>query len=133
MTFDQAPQALVDGVCEVTLETRDRPTLETFYTSVLGLDVLSRERDRTWLACGPRARLGLWAPGEKEFGDEGGRHVHFALSVTSGSLDVAGRRLREAGVGFKGPIRHPGGDLSVYCEDPAGNVLELWTLFQAGD
>src|SRR5215207_11766557 len=93
---------LVAGVCEVTLETSDRSALEAFYTSALGLKVLSRESDRSWLACGSRARLGLWTPGEKEFGDEGGRHVDFALSVPSGGLDATCARLRELGVEFEG-------------------------------
>ncbi|MDX6659088.1 MAG: hypothetical protein QOH62_3881 [Solirubrobacteraceae bacterium] len=57
---------VVDGVCEVTLETSDRSALEAFYTSALGLQVLSRDADRT-------------------------------------------------------------------CEDPAGNVLELWDFFQRGE
>jgi catechol-2,3-dioxygenase len=125
--------SLVDGFCEVTLETRDRAALEAFYTAVLGVEVLSRDDDRTWLACGSRARLGLWTPGEKEFGDQGGRHVHFALSVAPGALELACRRLRELAFPFRGPVEHPGGDRSLYCEDPAGNVLELWDFFQRGD
>jgi catechol-2,3-dioxygenase len=124
---------LVDGICEVTLQTTNRPALEHFYGSALGLEVLSRDRDRTWLACGPRARLGLLAPGEKEFGDEGGRHVHFALSVQPGLLDFTCRRLRQLGIEFEGPVDHPGGDRSLYCEDPAGNVVELWDFFHAGE
>ena len=123
----------VDGFCEVTLETSDRQALEEFYCSALGLEVLSRGDDRTWLACGQRARLGLWTPGQKEFGDEGGRHVHFALSVTSGSLDSACGRLRELGIDFRGPIEHAGGDRSLYVEDPCGNVLELWDFFRSGE
>jgi catechol-2,3-dioxygenase len=128
-----ARRSLVDGVCEVALETSDRSALEAFYSSAFGLKVLSREADRTWLACGPRARLGLWTPGEKEFGDEGGRHLHFALSVSSGSLGLVCRRLRALGIDFRGPVEHPGGDRSLYCEDPAGNVVELWDFFQSGD
>jgi catechol-2,3-dioxygenase len=124
---------IVDGVCEITLETDDRAALEAFYGSALGLQVLSRDDDRTWLACGPRARLGLWTPGEKEFGDEGGRHVHFALSVAPGSLDLACRRLLGLNVEYEGPVEHPGGDRSIYCEDPVGNVLELWDFFQRGE
>jgi catechol-2,3-dioxygenase len=124
---------LVDGVCEVTLQTTDRSALEAFYRLALGLEVLSRDGDRTWLACGSRARLGLWTPGEKEFGDEGGRHVHFALSVRPGSLDRASRRLRELAIEFEGPVEHPGGDRSLYCEDPAGNVVELWDFFHTGE
>jgi catechol-2,3-dioxygenase len=124
---------LADGVCEVTLKPSDRATLEAFYSSALGLKVLSREADRTWLACASRARLSLWTPGEKQFGDEGGRHVHFALSVSPGVLNVVCGRLRELGVEFQGPVEHPGGDRSLYCEDPAGNVLELWDFFQRGE
>ena len=126
-------RAVVYGVCEITLETRDRAGLEAFYTTTLGLEVLSREDDRTWLTCGPRARLGLWTPGEKEFGDEGGRHVHFALSVSGEALDVARRRLDDLDIAYRGPVEHPGGDRSLYCEDPAGNVVELWDFFQDGD
>jgi catechol-2,3-dioxygenase len=57
--------SLVDGVCELTLETSDRSALEAFYGSALGLEVLSLDGDRTWLACGPRARLGLWTPARR--------------------------------------------------------------------
>jgi catechol-2,3-dioxygenase len=123
----------VDGVCEVTLETSDRSALGAFYTSGPGLAVLSRAGDRTSLACGSRARLGLWTPGEKEFGDEGGRHVHFALSVQPGVLASACERLRELGVEFSGPVEHPGGDRSLHCEDPAGDVLESRDFVQRGE
>jgi catechol-2,3-dioxygenase len=116
----------IRGLCEITLETRDPGALETFYTAALGLRVLSRDDDRIWLTCGPGARLGLWTPGEKEFGDEGGRHVHFALSVTPEGLDVSCRRLSTLGIEFRGPVQHPGGDRSLYFEDPSGNVVELW-------
>ena len=122
----------LDGICEVTLETADRPGLETFYTTVLGLQVLSRDVDRTWLACGSRARLGLWDPGEKEFGDEGGRHVHFALSAAPGTLVALARRLETLGIEHRGPLKHNGGDRSLYLEDPAGNVVELWDFFTRG-
>ncbi len=122
----------IDGICELALETADRRGLETFYTGVLGLQVLSRAHDRTWLACGPRARLGLWDPGEKEFGDEGGRHVHFAFSAAPGTLVVLARRLETLGIEHRGPLEHEGGDRSLYVEDPAGNVVEFWDFFARG-
>lgn len=62
----------VTGIAEMTLEAHDILGLERFYTEHLGLEVVSREDDRVWLAAGDRARLGVWAPGGKEFGDEGG-------------------------------------------------------------
>jgi catechol-2,3-dioxygenase len=57
---------LTDGIAELTLEVCDMDVLERFYVDVLGLDVLSRQDDRVWLACGQHTRLGLWLPGRKE-------------------------------------------------------------------
>lgn len=116
----------VSGIAELTLEARDLGASEAFYTGLLGLEVLSREADRVWLAVGDSTRLGLWSPGRKEFGDEGGRHVHFAFSVAAGTLERLAERLRCAGVDVRGPVEHPGGDRSIYFEDPAGHVVEAW-------
>ena len=121
-----------DGFAELTLQTPDRATLERFYVDGLGLEVLAREDDRTWLAAGPHARLGLWEPGEKEFGDEGGVHVHFAFSAAPDRLDALCERLRAAGVAVRGPEEHDGGDRSLYVEDPEGNVVEVWDFFGRG-
>ena len=121
------------GLCELTLETCDLVAMEAFYTGCFGLEVLSREPERVWLACGPRARLGLWAPGPKEFGDEGGRHVHFAFSAGRGGLAAILERLGAAGVPATGPVEHEGGDRSIYVEDPEGNVVEVWDYFEEGD
>ena len=116
----------MDGIAELTLEVCDMDVLERFYVDVLGLDVLSRQDDRVWLACGERTRLGLWLPGKKEFGDEGGRHVHFAFSAAPGCLDELAGRLAAHGVSYRGPVEHDGGDRSLYLEDPEGNVVEVW-------
>jgi catechol-2,3-dioxygenase len=121
------------GLAELTLETSDLEALERFYCELLGLSVLSQEPDRIWLAVGRRTRLGLWSPGEKEFGDRGGRHVHFAFSVTPGRLDELAGRLRESTVEVEGPVEHPGGDRSIYFSDPAGNVVEVWDFLEHGD
>lgn len=121
------------GLCELTLEAADHHGLASFYRRVLDLPLLSRQDDRTWLGCGLNARLGLWSPGVKEFGDRGGRHVHFALSVSRGELLRAADRLHALGHEFRGPVEHQGGDRSLYFEDPEGNVVELWDFFQDGD
>jgi catechol-2,3-dioxygenase len=123
---------LTDGFAELTLETRDIGRLERFYVEGFGLDVLAREDDRIWLAAGGRARLGLWSPGEKEFGDRGGRHVHFAFSSAPGELDALASRLRARGADVHGPEEHDGGDRSIYVEDPEGNVVEVWDFFGRG-
>jgi len=134
---------VIDSFAELTLETRDPGRLERFYREAFGFDVLSREGDRIWLAVGERARLGLWTPGSKAlrgdpYGttprgeDEGGRHVHFAFGVSPGGLDRLAERLRAHG-DVRGPVDHPGGDRSIYIEDPEGNVVEVWDFFRRGD
>jgi catechol-2,3-dioxygenase len=121
------------GFAELTIEARDLDALERFYRDVFGLRLLAREDDRVWLAAGERARLGLWLPGAKEFGDEGGRHVHFAFSVAPGGLDALADRLNAAAHPCRGPVEHEGGDRSLYIEDPEGNVVEVWDFFERGD
>ena len=123
---------LTQGFAEMTLETRDIARLERFYIDGFGLEVLARESDRVWLAAGEDARLGLWAPGEKEFGDRGGRHVHFAFSAAPGRLDALADRLRAHGAEVRGPEHHDGGDRSLYVTDPEGNVVEVWDYFGRG-
>ena len=121
------------GLCELTLESADHLRLADFYRRALDLPLLSEQDDRVWLGCGPRARLGLWSPGEKEFGDRGGHHVHFAFSVSRDVLEGTARRLGEIGHDFRGPVEHEGGDRSLYFEDPEGNVVEVWDFFERGD
>ena len=113
---------LTEGVCEITLEAEEPEALAAFYEAVFGLERLSEEGDRIWLACGERCRLGIWRPGEKEFGDRGGRHVHFALSVRPGTLDSLSARLAAHGAGAEGPVAHDGGDRSLYLRKVRGPV-----------
>ena len=122
----------VSGICELVLEAADVGHLERFYRG-LGLTVLAREGDRVWLAAGTHSRLGLWSPGPKEHADRGGRHVHFALSVTRGRLEGLTAELRAQGVEVEGPIEHDGGDRSIYVFDPEGNRVELWDYFEDGE
>src|SRR5215212_5086688 len=119
----------ITGVVELTLQVRDLEFLEAFYTDVFGLRVLKREDDRVWLAAGERSRLGLWLPGEKEFGDEGGAHVHYAFGVQPGTLDTIVGNLERRNAPVRGPVEHAGGDRSIYLEDPEGNVVEVWDFF----
>ena len=121
---------MITGFSELTLEARDPSALARFYAECFGLTELSREGDRVWLGVGDAGRLGLWRPGPRVFGDEGGRHVHFALTAERGSLEAIAERLRTAGAEVTGPLEHDGGDRSVYARDPEGNVVEAWDLMQ---
>ena len=116
----------IAGLAELTLETDDPAALARFYAEVLGLEVISSQPDRVWLALSHDARLGLWSPGAKEFGDRGGSHVHFAFAARRDRLPELAERIRAAGIEVRGPVAHPGGDCSIYFRDPAGNVVEAW-------
>jgi catechol-2,3-dioxygenase len=122
----------IAGICELVLETDDVGGLRVFYEEV-GLEFLREEDERVWLRVGKSCRLGIWSPGEKEFSDRGGRHVHFAFSVGAEGLDRLSGGLRERGTEVEGPIEHEGGDRSVYFFDPAGNRVELWDFFCDGE
>ena len=122
---------MIDSFAELTLEASDPEPLERFYRDAFGFQTLSRDDDRIWLRVGERARLGLWTPGPKEFGDEGGQHVHFAFSAAPGGLDALAWRVRRHS-SVQGPVEHPGGDRSIYVEDPEGNIVEAWDFFNRG-
>ena len=124
---------LLDGICELTLQTRDVRRLADFYCRAFGCSEISREKGRIWLGVGTHTRLGIWPPGEHEFGDMGGSHVHFAFSCSPGRLDLLAARERKLGIALEGPVEHPGGDRSIYIEDPEGNVVEVWDFFRHGE
>lgn len=123
---------MISGFAELTLQAQDPAGLARFYTDAFELQELSRKDDRVWLAAGDSARLGLWKPGPKEYGDEGRAHVHFAFAVAPGQLDAVAGRLRAAGAEVEGPLEHDGGDRSLYARDPEGNVVEAWDLYERG-
>ena len=133
MDSGEPMRGLTRGFCELALEAADPRALADFYKEVFGWSELSKHTDRIWLECGERSRLGLWSGGRKEFGDEGGRHVHFALSIRPGELDQLLRKLADHRVQHEGPVDHDGGDRSVYLEDPEGNVVEVWDFFERGE
>jgi catechol-2,3-dioxygenase len=56
--------------------------------------------------------------------------VHFAFAAKPRTLDALTERLRAHGSSVRGPTEHPGGDRSIYVEDPEGNVVEVWDFFE---
>jgi len=123
----------IAGICELVLETDDVDRLQEFYEGLGLRRLLAEDEHRVWLGVGERCRLGIWSPGEREYSDRGGRHVHFAFSVGADGLDALTAQLREQRVEVEGPVEHDGGDRSVYFSDPAGNRVELWDFFRNGD
>jgi len=120
----------VRGFAELTLCSPRPEELARFYGDVFGLPRIEAGPDRIWLGVGSRARLGIWLPGVKEFGDRGGAHVHFAFSATPAALEQIAARARAAGAAVEGPVEHEGGDQSLYVTDPEGNRVEAWTRYE---
>jgi catechol-2,3-dioxygenase len=123
----------VRGFAELTLASTRPEELAAFYGEVFGLPRIEDGRDRIWLGVGSAARLGIWLPGVKEFGDRGGAHVHFAFSVTPEALAEIAARPRALGAAVEGPVEHDGSDRSLYVTDPEGNRAEAWTRYENGD
>ena len=127
-----APAAIrPTGLFEMTLEVSDLDASERFYRDIIGLPIAERwtdERPAVWLALGREGFLGLWPPetggAAAIHGGRGGRHVHFALRVPTGTLDAVTARLESLDY----PVESwdfGGGNRAIYLDDPDGNVIEL--------
>src|SRR4051812_35583407 len=98
------------GLFEMVLEVADLTRSERFYNEVLGLPIANRwgldidgdDRQATFLEIGPHAFLGLWPPetggANAIAGGRGGAHIHFALLVEYGTLDMLRARIADHGV-----------------------------------
>jgi catechol 2,3-dioxygenase-like lactoylglutathione lyase family enzyme len=121
------------GVLETALYAEDLRGAEVFYSTVLELELESKEDGRhlffrcgqamllifnpsaTSTASGPVPRHGSTGPG------------HVAFSVDASELDAWIDQLEGRGVEIEARINWPGGGRSIYFRDPAGNSLELAT------
>jgi catechol 2,3-dioxygenase-like lactoylglutathione lyase family enzyme len=123
------PGIPVTGVNELVLEVLDLERAEAFYAGVLGLPVVERwpEREAIWVLAGERTRIGLWRPQVGIGRGRGGVHVHYSLHVPEEAYDAAVARLRERHEVTEEVIFEDGRGRAVYCDDPDGNVVVLWT------
>jgi catechol 2,3-dioxygenase-like lactoylglutathione lyase family enzyme len=119
-------------ILEACVYAPDLDAAERFYTSVLGLQVITRVDDRhVFFRCGSRVflvfnpertREGGMIPGH---GATGPGHVCFAMRESE--ADAWRARLQSAGVPIETEFQWAGGGLSFYFRDPGGNSLELGT------
>jgi len=131
------------GLLELVLEVRDLDTSLIFYRDVLELSVVEvwpAPRVGVWLSIRRNAVLGLWppssgGPGVGIHGSRGGSHVHFAIYLESGTLDLKKQMLVDAGLQVEGPVEFDAGNRSIFVIDPDGNVVELgdWVVDWAGE
>ncbi len=120
----------IRGVSELTLQVTDMRRSVKWYTENLELPIIGDDdaQEFVWLKAGDQTRIGLWLPGEREYGDKPGAHVHFAFRVeTNEELEQAAKTLRSKGLDVEGPVHHPGKDRSCYVKDPDDHLIEFFT------
>ena len=123
----------VQCVVETSLYGDDLVALEQFYTTVLGLTVLSRDPARhVFLQVGPANMLLLFNPAATfvpghfpPHGTHGPGHT--ALGIAADQLDDWRNRLSLYHIEIEREITWPRGGHSLYFRDPAGNSVELIT------
>jgi catechol 2,3-dioxygenase-like lactoylglutathione lyase family enzyme len=118
----------------LTLEVTNLARAETFYTTLLGLEVRRRDEDQGQLELrfSSGQCLNLWMPKTKQPGDSrlaklgarGGSHVHYAMQIPLGTREAAQKTLSAHGVQWQ-EIDLGDGDLGTYFFDPFGHGLEL--------
>jgi catechol-2,3-dioxygenase len=121
----------VRNIGHVVLKVRELGPAETFYTQVLGFEVVTRlDRPRgVFLTLGTQhhdlALFEVSAAAADPQDDQVGLH-HVALQVESAdALKAAHAELKRHGVAIVRAVDH-GTTHSIYFRDPAGNRLELY-------
>ena len=128
------PAAILESVqyCE-DLEAAGR-----FYEQILGLSLLSCEANRHRFYRLRDGMLLLFHPqstqqqtvrvGDQTIPKHGARGPgHLAFSISDDEVDTVRRQLDRHGVVIESEIQWPGGGVSLYCRDPAGNSIEFAT------
>lgn len=123
----------VGDILESCLYAEDLEDAARFYELVLGLEPFSRVPGRhVFFHCGRRVFL-LFAPSKTAevsgdvppHGAFGAGHVAFA--IPEADLSSWRDRLDRCGIAIEAEVAWPGGGISLYVRDPAGNSVELTT------
>lgn len=131
MTRPPTPRTL-----ETALYALDIATCATFWSEVIGLEEISRTKDRhvffrtangvllifnpdvTEKPPAPDARLPVPPHGTRGPG-------HFCMAATADEIEVWKAYLERAGVEIEADFEWPQGGRSIYFRDPAGNSIEI--------
>ena len=123
------------GVLETAVDAIDLARSAAFYRRTLGLrPLLETPRLVAFDAGGPSVLLVFQAGAtEQDFTDPRGTvpgrgargRAHFALAIRADSLEAWRARLVAHGVALTGEYSWPRGGVSLYFDDPDGNVVEL--------
>ncbi len=103
----------------------------TFYTKVLGFDILTNtppafanvvSGNLRLLLSGPTSSAGRPMPDGAKPGPGGWNRIHLIVD----DIDAEVTRLRDAGARFRNDILEGPGGKQVLLQDPSGNVVELF-------
>lgn len=127
---DHAP-IRAQRILETALYAPDLQVAERFYTSVFGLEIITRFPPRgIALRCGADALLIFDAAHTRiaggpipHHGGDGAGHMAFLASPES--LPRWREQLARLGVAIETEVEWPEGGRSIYVRDPAGNSIEL--------
>ena len=115
--------------------------MKHFYTSILGLEFVSEEQDRSVFLKAGQSMLLIFNPNKTLVSNENSATiqlpthgaftppsiVHFALEIDKENYDNAKQMLTEKNIKIEKEVAWEKGTNSIYFRDPAGNLVEIIT------
>lgn len=122
----------IKAVIETAIYVDDLRAAETFYQTVLGLNVIGQEPGRhDFFQVGASSILLAFIADttlKEDKTPHGARGPgHFALGIEPEALDTWRQKLQENAIIIEDEVEWPKGGKSIYFRDPAGNSVELIT------
>lgn len=127
----------IAGLLETSLYVDDLDRSLRFFTSVLGLEVMTSFAKGAALDAGRGGVLLIFTRGGSRAdrtdergtvpGHDGAGPLHMAFSIAEEHFELWRERLEEKRVTMRGEMRWDGGARSLYFQDPDDHVLELAT------
>jgi catechol-2,3-dioxygenase len=114
--------------------------MKDFYTSILGLEFVFEEQDRSVFLKAGQSMLLIFNPNKTLVSNENSATiqfpthgtsppsiVHFALEIDQENYDNAKQTLNEKNIKIEKEVAWEKGTNSIYFRDPAGNLVEIIT------
>jgi catechol 2,3-dioxygenase-like lactoylglutathione lyase family enzyme len=123
----------IKAVVETAIYVDDLRATETFYGTILGLQVIGKEPGRhVFFQVGEASVLLAFLAEETLKGDHLPSHGttgpgHFALGIEAQAFNSWRNLLQGHGVAIEKEVEWPRGGKSLYFRDPSGNSVELVT------
>jgi catechol 2,3-dioxygenase-like lactoylglutathione lyase family enzyme len=122
----------IRAIIETAIYVDDLDETESFYRTILGLEVIAKNPGRNvFFQVGSSCVLLAFIAdttlkeGRTPHGTKG--PGHFALGIEREALDKWRQKLEENAIAIEDEIQWPKGGKSIYFRDPSGNLVELVT------